>query len=604
MRRSALVLLVLVLALAACGGDSPRATSSAAAQPVDPPTTSTAKARPAAAKAERHPPVVMVVFDEFSFASLLDSSGKIDPVLYPNLTKLAKQADVYPHYTTPSDETTSLFAALLTSKRYDPHRKPDYRALPRNLFTDFAKSGYGLKVREAATNMCPPKLCPGDAPPKSAQDVLSQLANGRIERFRKWMGLIQSPKKPTLWWTHLMLPHGPLAYDAAGQKYNPFSHEEIPGLNNFPSFGDPWLVRQGWQRYQLHLLLVDRLVGELIAQMKRAGIYDRSLLVLTADHGGGFGHMNSHPHQIDHRTAVDIASTPLIVKRPRQARGRYVGRHVRLYDLLPGVAQIAHVKTGPTYGYSFAGAAAKKIPSQVVTLDRKGKVRRWSFGLYRKLLRATIARRISVFGQHGAELSSPVAPGPALRARRQAGLGAAHGAGEQGRLLGPDRSQALQRGQALERVPAHPRGGQGPRGQARHAVRGRRRRRRAGHGPRGPDDGLQGLLGLVRRRAERAEGRRELDRALPARRHDAQARRANRAATQRSDERWACESTATPEDAQAHRRRQPMQPSIWSSIRRFISTAYSIGSSFVIGSMKPLTMSLDASSSGIPRDSR
>ena len=122
---------------------------------------------------------------------------------------------------------------------------------------------------------------------------------------------------------------------------------------------------------------------------------------------------------IHHRTAVDIASTPLIVKRPRQARGRYVGRHVRLYHLLPGVAQIAHVKTGPTYGYSFAGAAANKIPSQVVTLDRRGKVRRWSFVLYRKLLRATIARRISVFGQHGAQLSRLWRQGPP-RARRQA----------------------------------------------------------------------------------------------------------------------------------------------------------------------------------------
>jgi hypothetical protein len=354
----------------------------------------------------------MVVFDEFSFASLLDTSGRIDPALYPNLTKLAGQADVYSHYTSPSDETTSLFAALLTSRRYDPHRKPDYRRLPRNLFTDFARSGYRLKVREAATSMCPPRLCPGDHPPQSAQDVLSQLANGRIQRFRRWMGLIARPKHPTLWWTHLMLPHGPLAYDPAGQRYNPFAHEEIPGLNNFPSFGDPWLVRQGWQRYQLHLLLVDRLVGELIARMKRAGIYERSLLVLTADHGGGFGHMNSHPHQIDHRTAVDIASTPLIVKRPQQARGRYVGRHVRLYDLLPGVAQIAHVKTGPTYGFSFAGAAARKIPSQVVTVDRKGRIRRWSLGLYRRLLRGAVARRVAVFGQHDAELRRLWRQGP------------------------------------------------------------------------------------------------------------------------------------------------------------------------------------------------
>jgi len=36
-----------------------------------------------------------------------------------------------------------------------------------------------------------------------------------------------------------------------------------------------------------------------------------------------------------------------------------------------------------------------------------------------------------------------------------------------------------------------------------------------------------------------------------------------------------------------------------SSIRRFISTAYSIGSSLTIGSMKPLTISFEASSSSM-----
>jgi hypothetical protein len=47
-----------------------------------------------------------------------------------------------------------------------------------------------------------------------------------------------------------------------------------------------------------------------------------------------------------------------------------------------------------------------------------------------------------------------------------------------------------------------------------------------------------------------------------------------------------------------------MEPSICSSISRFISTAYSIGSSLTIGSMKPLTMSLEASSSSMPCDVR
>ena len=47
--------------------------------------------------------------------------------------------------------------------------------------------------------------------------------------------------------------------------------------------------------------------------------------------------------------------------------------------------------------------------------------------------------------------------------------------------------------------------------------------------------------------------------------------------------------------------RHPTEPSIWSWMRRFISTAYSIGSSFTTGSMKPATIIAAASSLGTPR---
>src|SRR5262245_31207429 len=51
-------------------------------------------------------------------------------------------------------------------------------------------------------------------------------------------------------------------------------------------------------------------------------------------------------------------------------------------------------------------------------------------------------------------------------------------------------------------------------------------------------------------------------------------------------------------------RAQPTDPSIWSWISRFISTAYSSGSSFVIGSTNPDTIIALASASESPRDKR
>ena len=49
---------------------------------------------------------------------------------------------------------------------------------------------------------------------------------------------------------------------------------------------------------------------------------------------------------------------------------------------------------------------------------------------------------------------------------------------------------------------------------------------------------------------------------------------------------------------------QPTAPSIWSSIRRLSSRAYSIGSSLAIGSTKPRTIIAIASSCSMPRDIR
>ena len=54
-------------------------------------------------------------------------------------------------------------------------------------------------------------------------------------------------------------------------------------------------------------------------------------------------------------------------------------------------------------------------------------------------------------------------------------------------------------------------------------------------------------------------------------------------------------------DVQTH---QPTAPSICSSMRRFSSRAYSIGSSLAIGSTKPRTIIAIASSSAMPRDIR
>ena len=61
-------------------------------------------------------PVVMVVFDEFSGATLLDRSGGIDRSRFPNFAELAEHSTWYRNATTVADRTTRAVPAILTGR--------------------------------------------------------------------------------------------------------------------------------------------------------------------------------------------------------------------------------------------------------------------------------------------------------------------------------------------------------------------------------------------------------------------------------------------------------------------------------------------------------
>ena len=81
-----------------------------------------AQARPANIRGSA--PVVMVVFDEFPSLSLLDRSGRIDPVRYPNFAALAGDATWFRNATTVQGNTSLAVPAILTG-RYPLDREQD-----------------------------------------------------------------------------------------------------------------------------------------------------------------------------------------------------------------------------------------------------------------------------------------------------------------------------------------------------------------------------------------------------------------------------------------------------------------------------------------------
>src|SRR3954453_14956386 len=364
--RIALALAALTITVAGCG-DQTRATTATTAAAHIPTTVRARVAR------RPHPPVVFLMFDEFETAALFDSNLRIDPVRYPHLAELAKSATVYRRFTAEGDVTGPASGSLLAPRPYLLGHRGIYQNFPDNIFTRFRRAGYGLVARETATALCP--QCPGDNPPSDARDVVDYLASDRVARFDAWLRELDRPRHPTLFFDHTLLPHNPLLYTPTGKRYRVGRHEPIHGLGHSPSFGGPWLVRQGQQRYLMQVELVDELVGRLMARLKATGLWNRATVVITADNGEGWGHLESDPHRIDRRTLAQIVQTPLILKTPGQRRGGYSDKRVRVVDLLPTIARLSHVPLGRVAGHSFLGAGASSIPAAPIrAYDDAGRV--------------------------------------------------------------------------------------------------------------------------------------------------------------------------------------------------------------------------------------
>jgi hypothetical protein len=156
---------------------------------------------------------------------------------------------------------------------------------------------------------------------------------------RTFLRSIGRSDRPTLDYIHFMLPHSPWQYLPTGQRYDA---PDPPEGEVFFRWGDDASAAAARERHLLQVAYCDRIVGQVIARMKAAGIYDESLLIVTADHGVAFrarsGIRGVYPDNYE-----QILWTPLFVKTPGQREGAVSDRQVRSLDLLPTIAEVIGV---------------------------------------------------------------------------------------------------------------------------------------------------------------------------------------------------------------------------------------------------------------------
>ncbi len=311
-------MLTLALAVASLAG---------AVAPASSPSPEAARARP---------PVVMIVLDEFPTDALLGPGGRIDPRRYPNFARLARTGTWFPNAHTVYDATTKAMPAILDGKMPAPGVPGTFEGHPRTVFDLFGPRGYRIVSSEEATAVCPPRWCPGAR--AKGPKILPLLNSGRRERLRRFFRAIR-PGRPSFYLKHALLPHGPHLYLPSG-KASRSGGDPLAGSESVPGFHDRHVTDYNQQRILLQVGFVDHEIGRMLDGMQKDGILDRSLIVITADHGLS-SQVGVDNRRVATRANVDeVAPVPLFIKAPGQRRGRTVRSYVRTTDVVPTIAGI------------------------------------------------------------------------------------------------------------------------------------------------------------------------------------------------------------------------------------------------------------------------
>ena len=389
-------------------------------------------------------PVVMIVLDELPLVSLLDENRRINRRRYPNFAALADRATFFRNASGVHQQTEYALPAILTGLRPDRSRIPNAADYPFSLFTLLGGS-YELRASEAFTQLCPPRdnrepaatqpslaarmrslmtdltivylhvLLPPDlraglpavtqtwrdfAGP-SMRELIQHAregANTRRAQFEHFTRSIEASDSPRFYFLHVLLPHIPWVYTRTGQLYLPENMLYLPGfdLKQERWSTNAWFVEQGDQRHLMQLAMVDRLLGRLLDRLREQGLYDRALIVVTADHGASFwpGASRRDPAATEH--PEDILCVPLLIKAPGQREAALTDRNVETIDILPTVADLLGIELPwPVDGQSAIDDSLTPRPNKQM-MNRAGKVLRFDARLPRKY--EALRHKLKLFG--------------------------------------------------------------------------------------------------------------------------------------------------------------------------------------------------------------
>ena len=363
---------------------------------------SSSGSEPVTAKPDPSTPVVLIILDEVPTASLMKADQTIDANRFPNISRFASESTWYRDNAAAGDFTAWAVPPILTGNHTNENVLPTNKVQPNNIFNLL---GPGRRVHglEEVTELCSKKYCPDGHQGEAADEIYAdEFIKAKfklidVAAINQWIRTIPAGKR-TMSVLHLPLPHQPLLYLPKGQRYpgGPLGFTIDPAIKDWAiSDAGVSLVHQ---RHLLQAGYADLMVGKIMKKIRKNGDFDKSLVIVTADHGV------SYDVRYDRRDANpgSIAATlnpPLMIKYPNQRTGTVSEESTQNTDLVPTIAKLLGAKNL----YKTDGVPIDQIPpnrSMVADKDFAARIHFTANDIREQrleLLRASVER----FGKRG-----------------------------------------------------------------------------------------------------------------------------------------------------------------------------------------------------------
>ena len=198
----------------------------------------------------------------------------------------------------------------------------------------------------------------------------SGFVNDNLRQVARLQNGISGKGKPPLYVMHVLMPHVPWRFGPKGDQYltDGGSAAGLADRDGGVWTKNKYMVDVALQRFLIQTEYSDRVLASVITRMKQAGIWDKALFVMTADHGVSFRPGGSR-RPVTNENFPEIANTPLFVKLPGQTTGSVDLKLRRSIDIVPTIAQV----TGAGKGLKFDGVPLSTEPTSTDVYVRNGR---------------------------------------------------------------------------------------------------------------------------------------------------------------------------------------------------------------------------------------